>query len=367
MGLLLCAAGCGTRRETARTFLCRVDAGSLIPGSLVVSADRRHLMYAEGDNQRQRVVVDGKAGPWFAGVLARTLALSRDGKRHAYGAGKGKLRFIVLDGAAQKPCDGIREGTPVFSPDGGRAAWGELRETFWSMVVDGREGWKFDELWPPVFSPDGKHVAYVTRTGPKMAVVLDSVMQAPHDDVIINSLEFTGPSAQLSYIITINKRDLVRIRNGRIAMADKAPPIPRYRVTTRWAGDVAIGIAVVHDNTYGPVYNQIGGMAYSPDSGRFAYVARKSTDWFSVIDGKQGKAHPFIFGNSLVFTADGRHTLFATKTGNKRFVVLDDRPGQGYDLIFAEGDQPLMLDSERSFHYLALKGDSVFVVEEKIK
>ncbi|MRR09398.1 hypothetical protein EG831_04835, partial [bacterium] len=124
--------GCGPRREFRETFLCRIDTGRLVPGSITVGADRRHLLWAEADGKRQRAVFDGQPGPWHDGILAGTLAVSAGGQRFAYGAGKGKKRFVVLDGVAQRSCDGIREGTPVFSPDGRRAAWGELRGGFWT-------------------------------------------------------------------------------------------------------------------------------------------------------------------------------------------------------------------------------------------
>jgi len=364
-GSFILVTGCGPRRQATRTFLCRIDAGSMIQYSLIVSGDRRHLMYAEGDNKRQRMVVDGKAGPFYDGILARTLALSRDGKRYAYGAGRGKRRFIVLDGVPQPPGDGIREGTPVFSPDGGRIAWGELRDLFWSMVVDGREGWKFDELWPPVFSSDGKHLAYIARTGPKKAVVVDSILQSQHDNVDERSLAF-GTDGRVTYR-AIDKGISCFIRGGRPASPDSGNTHQRDRTEVRKVGSVTVGLSVVHDTITGPVYNEIAGLAYSADSARFGYIARTGADWFAVIDGKPGKSHPFIFKNSLAFSADGKHALFASKAGNTRFVVLDDRPGKGYDLIFAEDDRPVVVDSEQSFHYLALKGDSVFVVEERIR
>lgn len=369
LSLSLCSLavilGCGPRREVRETFLCRIDTGRLVPGSITVGADRRHLLWAEADGKRQRAVFDGQPGPWHDGILAGTLAVSAGGQRFAYGAGKGKKRFVVLDGVAQRSCDGIREGTPVFSPDGRRAAWGELRGGFWTMVTDGRAGWMFDEIWPPLFSPDGQHLAYVARTGPRKFAVLDSLPQQPYDDVLVPTLSFDGPGGRLTYAaVDRGKRALVR--DGGPAAAASAPR-PRHRIEPRLVGGVTVGLSVVRDSIPGPVYDQIAGTAYGPDSARFAYVARRGPDWFAVVDGRPGTSHPRIFGNSLAFTADGRHVLFASRSGGRSYAVAGDRPGAPYHLLFAEDDRPIAIDSAGAFHYLALRGDSVFVVEERIR
>ncbi len=362
---LVLATGCGPRREATETFLCRIDTGRLVPGSITVGADRRHLLWAEADGKRQRVVFDGQAGPWHDGVLAGTLAISADGRRFAYGAGRGKRRFVVLDGIAQQPCDGIREGTPVFSRDGRRVAWGELRGGFWTMVADGREGWKFDELWPPLFSPDGVHLAYAARTGPRKFAVLDSLPQQPYDDVLVPSLSFRGPGGSLAYT-AVDRGKQVLIRDGRPA-AEAPAPRQRDRIEPRRVGGVTVGLSVVHDSIPGPVFDEVAGTAYSPDSARFAYAARRGPDWYAVVDGKQGKSHPQILGNSLAFTADGRHVLFVARSGGRSCVVAGDRPGRPYHLLFSEQDRPIAVDSAGAFHYLALRGDSAFVVEERIR
>ncbi|MCU0607626.1 MAG: hypothetical protein MUF78_09465 [Candidatus Edwardsbacteria bacterium] len=363
--VLAVITGCGPRREATETFLCRIDTGRLVPGSITVGADRRHLLWAEADGKRQRAVFDGQAGPWHDGVLAGTLAISADGRRFAYGAGKGKRRFVVLDGIAQKPCDGIREGTPVFGPGGKRAAWGELRGGFWTVVADGRAGWSFDEIWPPLFSPDGVHLAYAARTGPRKFAVLDSLPQRPYDDLLVATLSFEAPGGRLTYA-AVDRGKQVQIRDGRPAAQGPAPR-PRDRIEPRRVGGVTVGLSVVHDSIPGPVFDQVAGTAYSADSARFAYVARRGPDWHAVVDGRQGKSHPHIFGNSLAFTADGRHFLFASRSVGRSYAVADDRPGRPYHLLFAEDDRPIAADSAGAFHYLALRGDSAFVVEERIR
>lgn len=42
------------------------------------------------------------------------------------------------------------------------------------MVVDGKAGTEYDDIpSPPIFSPDGKRVAYAAKNGEKWLVVVD--------------------------------------------------------------------------------------------------------------------------------------------------------------------------------------------------
>jgi hypothetical protein len=52
-----------------------------------------------------------------------------------------------------------------FSPDSKRIAYVARDKDQWFMVVDGKEGNRFDEIlkYSPVFSPDSKRVAYAAR------------------------------------------------------------------------------------------------------------------------------------------------------------------------------------------------------------
>ena len=43
------------------------------------------------------------------------------------------------------------------------------------MIVDGQPGAEYDGIEIPVFSPDGKRVAYAAQKGDKSLVVIDSL------------------------------------------------------------------------------------------------------------------------------------------------------------------------------------------------
>jgi hypothetical protein len=63
-------------------------------------------------------------------------------------------------------------GSVVFSPNSSRVAYAAERQGKFLMVVDGKEGRLFDDIYNPVFSPDSRHVAYVGgQVGSRSALV----------------------------------------------------------------------------------------------------------------------------------------------------------------------------------------------------
>ena len=56
---------------------------------------------------------------------------------------------------------------------------------------------------------------------------------------------------------------------------------------------------------------------------------------------------------------------YTARVGDKRFVVVDGEEGKQYDGIL-KGSR-IVFDSPESLHYLALKGMSIYLVEQKLK
>jgi hypothetical protein len=96
-----------------------------------------------------------------------------------------------------------------------------------------------------------------------------------------------------------------------------------------------------------------------------AYGAWAGNKWFVVVDGKEEKKYDSI-GN-LIFSPDSKRVAYAAWAGNKRFVVVDGKEEKKYDGIVTIGGGKIIFDSPDSLHYLAVKGESIFLVEERIK
>lgn len=84
-----------------------------------------------------------------------------------------RTRPYKLEETRLGPVDEQRIDT-VISPDGKRIAYVALRDGKLLVVVDGREGAKYDDLGQGsmIFSADGKRVAYTAQKGGKWLVVV---------------------------------------------------------------------------------------------------------------------------------------------------------------------------------------------------
>ena len=110
----------------------------------------------------------------------------------------------------------VLENTPVLSPDGKRVAYLTYRKDestgkeMHSIVVDGQQGKEYDiGVWPPVFSPDSQHVAYVVSEygGERSFVVVDGIEGWVYDSVTTpvfessNHLRYNAEKGDSLYLV----------------------------------------------------------------------------------------------------------------------------------------------------------------------
>jgi Tol biopolymer transport system component len=136
------------------------------------------------------VVVDGVPEKRYEYIDPLSLTFSPDSQRLAYIVSQpyqGSKAFVIVDGVEGKPSQYI-DSDVIFSPDSKRMAYVAGRTKLFAFsgfdywtVVDGKAGKKYDFIGPPVFSPDGKHVAYSAYKYDKWLVVLDGVEGKSYD------------------------------------------------------------------------------------------------------------------------------------------------------------------------------------------
>jgi hypothetical protein len=309
------------------------------------SPDSRHVAYSVREGGKWFVVLDGTPSPPFDDVFSNLMLFSPDGRRLAYGAKRGG-RFVVVvrdeSGEALSEIGGFGKGKGAtlyhaFSPDSRHFHYmtGRDEGRKVAIVLDGKEEIYDSSLGSaPVVSPDSQHVAYAAMVGQQWFVVRDGQKSSAYDGVDV--LLFSPDSRRLAFMAK---------RGG------------------QW-------LSVV-DGQEGKPYKDIiqTGAVFSPDSQRVAYFAQLADDrQVVVVDGKEGNPYDLAVGGWVAFSPDSRHVVYAAKSGNDRFVVLDGREGRKYDLVLNgsgdAGGHVVVFDSSNQFHYLALRGRDVYLVEE---
>ena len=107
--------------------------------------------------------------------LSLAISATRNGCRMAKVEGDRQLGFTVrIDGKAGKRYSEIAAATPVFSADGRSVAYAARNGLDWLWVINGAEGPTFPALTPTsfVFSEDGKHHAYVAIPDDRRTVLM---------------------------------------------------------------------------------------------------------------------------------------------------------------------------------------------------
>jgi Tol biopolymer transport system component len=282
------------------------------PVSLTVSGDQRHIAYAlKNSNGMFAVMDDRRHGPFEA--VAKGTPLIGSGRRHwAYVAYQGaKKAQAFVDGRPEAFYDGI--DAFAFSPDGVRWSYrvgvGEKQ----AVVVDGTAGPLFDIVVRnsgPLFSPNGRRLAYGALNGPDGYLVVDG--HATGVDGTVSSIVFSPDSSHLAYALQSDGR---------------------YRV--------------VRGGQPGQLYDAVTQLTFSPDSKQLIYLARKGEQWLPVLDGRE------LMGGGTVgmplFSPDSRRLLYALNKGDDWHMVVNDKP----DPAFARLGVYLFSSDSLRFAYMA--------------
>lgn len=309
-------------------------------GAIVFSRDGRHLAYAARDANRWRVMRDGAAGPAVRGILQGTLQFSEDGTHLAYVAETADGVAAMLDHRAGRSYDGIaelsflpgaaelafvarrsshsmlvrasREGPPCdgigdLAITASRVAYAALQEPHWLAVVDGVRGPPYERVEALVFSPDGRHLAYVARRDGRAHVVRDGVESSAYRRVDPRTLGFS--------------------RRGQLLYA--AEPLPLATTTGPGAGatdghrrsprGTASAWHLFVDGVPGKAYDRIEPPRLAVRGPHWGTIARRDDRFFVVIDGRE--SIPYRAASDLVLSADGRRYAYLARRGRHDVVA----------------------------------------------
>ena len=391
------------------------------PTFLVVFNNQgKGVAYAAKISNTLHVVHNGKVGRSVRNLDA--LSISPDGRRVAYGADiDGKWR-MVIDDKVGVLSDEV--GEPVFSPDSRHIAYKSRAGEQWHMVVDNMTSAGCKGIdGKPVFSADSHKIAYVEKTDDKggfRLVISDLTMKSQdvkeasgaqllanayktrvaavkavgkkqrviqfsfdQPDAVtegllydaVSNLVFASDGVSLSYVGEREGKRFLVLSGREAHLPDgnlPAPPVVR-------PDGKGVGIIIAANGRYflyqafpgdgakeKNVYDEAGDLTYSRDGSLHAYAARKGSNWFIVVNGKEGPAFDRVI--KPLFSPDGKYLVYRARKDGKRFVVVADADGKilrqhaAYEQVF----QPVFTADGKSVAYGVKDGSKLIWKVEKL-
>jgi hypothetical protein len=291
------------------------------------------VAYLALDGNKYVMVVDGQPSEKFELIekfhlhprTGRVLCTAQNGQNH----------YLLADGKTLGPYDSV--GVSGFCDSGDSYAAVVVRRPMMHCLVNGREGEAFQSIAAPVvFSPEGKHFAYLAeRKGGRMAVVVDGTIRDEYEPQ-------TGRDGRSR---AAYEREIIFSPDSkRVA----------YRVRTpfgQWAMNV--------DGRAFPGGQAVGQFLFSPDSKHFAYIVWGKDGVTLILDGQKHGTYEYVA--ELQFGPCSQHTCFAAIKGGKRLVMLDDKEGP----VFGYGSDisPVSFSPDgRRIMYVVWENDKNFIV-----
>jgi Tol biopolymer transport system component len=320
-------------------------------GGPVLDPNGRHLAYAAQVPGGWCVVSDDVVGKTYEKVGPP--AISPDGLHVAYAARAAGKEMLVRDGVegtAYESLDAPPGGVsgllakllfssivptwPNFSSDG-RLAYMAKQAGKWYMVLEGTESEAFEHVYDPFFSPDGKRLAYAAKKEGSWSVLVDGKAYGSFEDEITTEIVFSADGVHFAFVAKTEGKEAVFVDGRRVGSHDE------------------VGLPV-----------------FSPDGTRVAYTAKHDGKWTVTVDGVAQGAYLYRRAYNPVFSPDGSHLAFQAWHKGKTLVVVDGIEGRPYEDLLADltltGVPAVAFDENSCFHYLAVQGKQLLLVEERL-
>ena len=354
-----------------------------IMGSIVLSPNGKHHAFVARHENRPTfvVVLDGEYQKYMVDPERCRLVFNFDGSRLAYNAlsydeeaGSNK-HIIVVDGEASPKYDDIMESCITFSPDGKRLAYAtkivEKSGEKWRVIIDDT-GYDYDNIGGYtglVFSPDSKRLAFAANKEGKWFIVCNEDEGEKFDDV--GKVEFSPDSSRFAYWGKMGEKVCLVDNGVKGKKADKITAITFSPRDDRLAYCVNAGGKwfIVLDGKKQKSYDNIAlPLLFNAEGTKFGYVAQEAGEWLFVADGEEGKKYKGLLSNMFTYSPEGTHLIYGViKDDIPSLVVNGTECAPRYERIYNTNGGGIKFECDNVFHYIATKGNDVYLVTEQIK
>ncbi len=184
----------------------------------------------------------------------------------------------------------------VFGP-GGKDTTFYISRKEALVIFRGREGEHFSSVGAPIFSPDGKVVAYEARNA-RGSWIITTDGKTTNKILNAENLVWSPVNGQLAYYLRDRSRhSWSAIVRGRVV---GEYPFPDFQ--EGW---------------------ELENIVFSPDGERFAFVGNDKQKDFAVIDGKEGKHYDKVW--EIRFSFDGERVAYNAQSQGREILVLDGK------------------------------------------
>jgi Tol biopolymer transport system component len=174
-----------------------------------------YWMKSEENTSRCQMVIDGKSGDTFTQIGMPSW--NGDGTKVAYWGAQDRDFYMVVDGA--KGDKYLAVGDPVWSPDGKHFAHTATKGQDSFVVVDGKPLEPYLAVEMPTFSPDSSMVAYGAKGGPKWMMVMgDRKFDASYD--VIGKPVWSPDGKKVAYYGLWKFKSIIGVNDGKTEVFD---------------------------------------------------------------------------------------------------------------------------------------------------
>lgn len=231
-------------------------------------------------------------------------------------------KCVVVDGKFGRHYDEVY--APTFSPDGAHFIYEASRDDKTYLLLDDEEMGPFAFLpWEPTWSADSQHLAYSVADDDGMHVVLDNQPGQSYSCVseiqfhpVTNELAYLAESPETGFVVL--GEDAFEITKEIFSNLHCNPHIRDFAVQVYINDGVRVHTLA---EASGPACEMITTLIFSPDGKQFAYTAEMNDCQCLLLNHDVVGSYDIISQSSLTFTPDISQLLYVASTAEHDLLI----------------------------------------------